>query len=83
MAATLTIHIMGVPNYAQFGVWVHVGGTHVRAKDDHGGGTHNLLMGGDRLDEQNEPGGIIGGKDPTAWRRPKDVAKAKVKLCAA
>ena len=58
-----TLRIMGGTNYAQFGGQVHGGGTHVRAKADHAGGTHNLFMGSDRLDGRNEPGGAIVGED--------------------
>ena len=63
---TLTIGVVGGPNDTQFSDWVHDGGTYVRVKADHASGTHNLLMGADRLGWRNELERTIGGKDPTA-----------------
>ena len=45
LAATVTLCLLGEPNYAQFGNWVHADGANVWVEADHANGADNLLMG--------------------------------------
>ena len=66
MAATLSLCVVGGPNYAQFGNWVHAGRANVRVEADHANGADNLVMGYGGLERRDEPGGAVSGADSTA-----------------
>ena len=63
---TLTLCVVGGPNYAQFGNRVHVGRAYVRAEADHANGADNLLVGSGGLERRDEPGGVVSGVDSAA-----------------
>ena len=66
MVAAPTLHIVGKPNYAQFGNQVHADRVDVRAEADHANGADNLLMGRGGLERRDKPGGLVSSADRTA-----------------
>ena len=63
MAATLSLCVVGGPNYAQFGNRVHASRADVRAATDHANGANNLLMDRSGLKRRDKPRGAISGTD--------------------
>ena len=63
---TLTLCVVGGPNYAQFGNRLHAGGGDVRAEADHVDGVNDLLVGCGRLERRDESGRVVSGANLTA-----------------